>query len=58
MPYKFYRVQTIPCPNCQQCEEHSHRTPRLHLGRRFFVKNDDGTETPLTEEEYNAWAGS
>ena len=58
MPYKFYRRETIPCPNCVPCAEHSHNTPRLPLARRFFVKNDDGTETPLTEEEYNAWDAS
>lgn len=58
MPYKFYRVRTIPCPNCANCEAHSHRTPRMHVGKRYYVKNNDGTETEMTEEEWHAWAES
>lgn len=56
--YKFFRYTTIPCPNCTTCKEH--RQPRLIVGRRFYRRNDDATETPLTQEEYESedgWRG-
>lgn len=58
MPYKFYRAQTIPCPNCQCCETHSDKVPRIAVRHTYHVRNDDNTETQLTKEEYDAWAES
>lgn len=56
MAYKFYRVTTIPCPDCDCCRQHD--TPEIPVGKRFYVKNDDGTETAMTKEEWDAWAES
>lgn len=50
MPYSYYQCQTIPCPDCDTCERHD--TPEIHVGKRYFRRNDDGTDTPITEEEY------
>lgn len=54
MPYNFYRYDTIKCPNCETCGEH--RQPNLLVGKRYFRRNDDGSETPITEEEFKRGA--
>lgn len=52
MAYHCYTVQTIPCPNCEQCSEHGDKTPRINVGKRYWRVEDDGTRVELTAEQY------
>lgn len=52
MPYNFYRVESRLCRDCAPCARHRH--PEIYVGKHYFRRNDDGTDTPITEAEYNS----
>lgn len=50
--YHCYTPETIPCPNCTMCGEHSHKAPRVTVRTRYWRVLKDGTRTELTKTEY------
>jgi hypothetical protein len=51
--YHCYVPQTIPCPNCTSCAEHSGREPKVTVRTRYYRVLKSGERQEMTKEEYD-----
>jgi hypothetical protein len=48
-----YTPESIPCPDCTMCRQHSTRSPLVSLRTRYYRVMKSGKRVELTKEEYD-----
>lgn len=50
--YHCYTPETIPCPNCTMCGDHSEKAPRVTVRTRYYRVMKNGDRQEMTKQEY------